>query len=128
MSGPTIEDLRAELAEAQERIRQLEEIVSEQRVVPPPGVHLTPNEMAILGVLIAREQVTPETLYTVVYGRRGREPPASNTMSVFVHRLRQKFRPHGLVIESIGWGQGYRLPPETKARLRALQQPPESQP
>ena len=114
-----IATLTAELDEARELIRQLEHLMRGSGYRAPECLGLSPRETEILGLLVARESIRRDVLMMALYGHRS-DPPGTGVLSVYLCRLRRKLAPHGLTIES-GWGQGWRLTPEMKARLRALQ-------
>lgn len=74
----------------------------------------------LLGLLLARDLVTREGAYTVMYGARAEsEQPNIKILDVMVVRIRQRLRPHNISIET-EWGVGYYITPDNKAKLRAL--------
>lgn len=113
-----IATLTAELDEAREKIRQLEAAMRGSGFRAPACLKLSPRENEIVGLLMARECIEREALMLALYSERN-DPPTTNVLSVYLFRLRQKFAPHGVTITS-GWGQGWRLTPEMKIRIRAL--------
>lgn len=116
-----IADLRAELEERDERIRQLEDIVRGKEWALPPDVEaaLTPTEARMLALLAAREMCTREALFEASRGV-GSHDDATNIKVVDVHvsKMRRRITPLGIVIQSV-WGRGYRLDAASRDRLRS---------
>ncbi|MFG1207017.1 winged helix-turn-helix domain-containing protein [Xanthobacter flavus] len=119
--GPTeIEKLRAENRTLRDenvritrRLRDLETILSTPDV--PLCLGLTPREAQVLGVLMARRQVTTQALIAIIYGR----VVTAKSVHVIVFGLRRKLAPH-LVKIYAEWGCGYYLTDDAKVRVRAL--------
>lgn len=89
----------------------------------PEALRLTRTESLILAALLSNSKadsrrIIPEwLLYDAAYSEKNVDHAAgSNIIHVFISKLRTKFKPFGLSIETI-WGQGYRLPVETRERL-----------
>lgn len=112
-------ELGADLSEARERIRQLEDLlVGKKTFHAPSALKLPPREEQILGMMMGRERMTREAIYTVLYGA-SHDQPGSNVISVYISRIRKKLEPFGVTIET-SWRLGWSLSPLMKDRLRAL--------
>ncbi len=108
-----------ELEEANERIRQLEDALAPEGMIPL-SFRLTASERRVLAALYRREICTKDMLHLA--SSKGEHPETGlKIVDVYICKLRRKLKPHGLGIETI-WGQGYRLATGTReeiARLRA---------
>lgn len=102
-------DVSDRLLMAEERIRQLEDILNQHNDIGP-ALGLTRKESQILGVILARPVASVPAIYTVVYGGDyGREMPDERIIRVFMNKIRGKLREGlGVEIECV-WGQGYRM-------------------
>lgn len=110
--------LRDALALAEERIAQLErELAGTDVWCAPRDWNLTPSEATVLGVLVHRRLATPGAILAAVYRDMARDEPDEKIVDVFICKIRQKLRRAGIAIETVR-GMGWRLPPETRARLR----------
>ena len=107
-------DLAEENAELRERVKYLEGLLM-QRGAVPAVFGLTPKEYAIVGMLVARNEVSKDQLMTVLYGDPDNEP-ASQVLSVFVSKARGKLLPFGVEISTI-WGRGWSMSKEAKAKV-----------
>lgn len=114
-----IADLRAQLEERDERIRQLEDILRGKEWQLPPEIEaaLTPTEARMLALLAARDMCTREALFEASRGAGSHEATNIKVVDVHVSKMRRRIEPLGIVIESI-WGRGYRLHPASLKRLR----------
>jgi len=120
MTEALIAQLRDEIAEKDERIRQLMDELGAVQPVPAALMPLTYTEAALFGLLVRRDLVTRGMVMTVLYGERS-EPPDSNIVSVYIVKLRRKLRPHGIEIAT-SWAQGWSLTPESKAIIAAMRE------
>lgn len=112
-----MQKLRAENDELRERIRQLEKVLRD----PIPNLWnlpLTKMKSRMLGVLYRTPGiVTRERLRAAI---RGLDSDADTKVDdVHLSQLRRTLRPHGIRIETVH-DSGYRLPPESRARLAGL--------
>ena len=111
--------LEEELDIARETIRQLRESGG-FLMVAPLCLRLAPSEAAIFGALMKKEGVTKTGLMTALYADPGSdETPDEKIIDVFVCKLRKKVAPFGIAINTY-WGNGYGMPPESKAVVRQL--------
>lgn len=108
-----------DLAEAIERIHQLEDALGVGFTIDP-RVGLTRREEQILGVLVsAQGVVTPDRLFTVLYGMDD-NPPDYKTIQVLICYLRRKLRARGIEIVTVH-SRGYFVDDQNRTRARALQ-------
>lgn len=112
-----IEGLEAENARLRERIAQLEAAVG-MALVTPLEWRLTPAEMRVFGVIMAREMATKDAVMAALYRDEGREEAEIKIVDVFVCKIRRKLKPFGIGIETV-WGRGYRMGREAKALAEA---------
>jgi DNA-binding response OmpR family regulator len=86
------------------------------------STYLTGSCLIILKLLLARigNFVPYDTVFNELYGLRPNDFPQMATVKVIVHKLRQKIRPLGLVIET-RYGMGYilRIPDQPKESQNA---------
>jgi two-component system cell cycle response regulator CtrA len=113
-----IEALEAEVERLQARIEQLEEAAG-IRFVTPLEWRLTPAEMRVFGVLMARELATKDAIMAALYRDTGRDEAEIKIVDVLVCKIRAKLRAFDVSIQTV-WGQGYRLTPPTKAKVREM--------
>ena len=115
----TIAALRAVAETQAEVIAQLQATLAPHYGFEAIG-RFSPQEEIVLAAIVRFDIATFEQIYQGLYaGRYGRDTPDDNIVKVHVCRIRPKLAPHGIVIES-WYGRGYRMAPESKARLRAL--------
>ncbi|MGA7807146.1 helix-turn-helix domain-containing protein [Bradyrhizobium sp.] len=80
----------------------------------------------ILGMLLVREFVSRDGLYTVLYGDRPEcDMPDPKGLDVLICKLRARLKPAGIQIKT-RWADGWSIP--DKAKLRALINAPASAP
>lgn len=116
-----IEALQAMIERQREEIRRLEEALGFGHLMPPEWC-LTVKESRLLGALLERDIMTKDGLMSALYRDLGKDEPELKIIDVFVCKIRRKLREagvEGIRIETV-WGQGYRLPPADKEKLRAL--------
>lgn len=106
-----VEQLTAELAEAQVRIADLEAALGMSDNEPGVALRLLPQSGRLLACLLNTPNVTSEMISV----RLG----IASDARVAVHRLRQELKPYGLTIESRR-GLGYWLSPEAKEKVRHI--------
>ncbi len=102
-------DLRAEVEELHETIRQIREAVAPAWVTMfPLGVYLTPAEQTVFRCLVGQEVATKEGLYLALTSDRPEPWPEPPIIDAHICNLRKKLRPRGVRIENVR-GVGYRL-------------------
>jgi hypothetical protein len=84
---------------------------------------LTDNQAKLVGILLKRDIATTDQLLTGAYIDHDADKRYEHVKKTVVVPLcmanRKVLRGHGLKIENIH-GYGYRMPPESKAKLRSL--------
>lgn len=113
-----IEMLRAENEALREEITRLKEALG-QAVDLPVYLGLTTSEARVIGVLLAREAATKDTIMASLYRDGAKDEAEIKIVDVFICKARKKLAPFGITIETV-WGQGYRMTPPMKAKLREL--------
>jgi two-component system cell cycle response regulator CtrA len=104
------DDLRARIRDLEEQLGFVFEC--------PPQFCLTANEAKIFGLLLKKPLVTKEFAVSAIYLHKQDEAEIK-IIDVWVCRMRRKLKPYGITIETV-WGQGYRLPPESRAIAEKL--------
>lgn len=100
------------------RVAQLEEMVGFH--MPAPIVFgFTGSEARVFGVLMKRDVATKEMVMAGLYAHKSDEGAAIKIVDVFICKMRAKLKRFEIPIETV-WGQGYRLLPETKSKVRAV--------
>ena len=112
-----IEGLEAENARLRERIAQLEAAMG-MALITPLEWRLTPAEMRVFGVIMAREMATKDAVMAALYRDEGRDEAEIKIVDVFVCKIRRKLKPFGIGIETV-WGRGYRMGRDAKALAEA---------
>lgn len=110
--------LEAEIERWRWRIEELEGLASER--APLGNLYgLSDMEQRILTGLLKRGSMTTDQLCRWLHPSPDDAPAdTASVLRVMVYRMRQKFKPHGVEIQTI-WGSGYRLTPESIERVRA---------
>jgi DNA-binding response OmpR family regulator len=111
--------LREELDEAQERIRQLEQILND-RIEVGIKLGLTPQQAKLFSILLKCELATKHALYHGLYGMSqdyGDIQP--KIIDVHISKIRKTLRSFDLQIETI-YSRGWRLGARTKERALML--------
>lgn len=89
----------------------------------PPVLGLNRAERKMLGVLFARRIATKGQCMTgIMVGRGGDEEPDMRVLDVYIHRMRVKLKPFGIVIVT-EWGTGWYIDEENKQKIAALLNP-----
>ena len=114
-----------EIKDLTTEVQQLRSVVAELNASPviPIELALTKCETSMLMALMTTGATTKskEQLLAAAYSDRyatGDEPEI-RIVDVFICKLRKKLKPFGIEVETV-WGQGYHLPPESKAAIRAM--------
>jgi len=118
MTEALIEDLREQIAEKDERIRQLLDELGAKQPLPRGLGRFSPREAELLGLLVKRDIVSRETAMVVLYGDRN-APPDDKVIDVYLHHLRKKLALVGMTIEKRS-GQGWLLSAADKAIIAAM--------
>jgi DNA-binding response OmpR family regulator len=115
----------SEIQALRDRIEQLEGVLGVDRSTAGrirDALGVEPLHAQILGMLISRDFVTRDGLYTVLYqGRPECEWPEDKILDVQICKLRAhlKRRDIDLPIQT-KWGEGWSMTREAKAWLRAI--------
>lgn len=102
----------------QERVRQLEGEIVETAWIPTDWF-LSSSEAAVLNLLLKRSILTKSHFQAAIYGDDPDGGPDPKILDVYIHKIRQKVEPFGVVIKTQR-GEGYRLTPESFAMLDAM--------
>ena len=101
------------------RCEELERILGLRQEFPL-ALGLSKTMQRVLGVLLKRDFISGESLFTIVWGEKPEsDQPESKLVAVYISKLRAKLKPHGIEIKT-RWGQGFYMEPESKKRLRDL--------
>ncbi len=119
-----VQTLETQNDELRGRIEQLEELLG-MRIEAPIEFGFTGAEARLFGLLTRVELVTKEKAMFALYATRIDAEPEIKIIDVFVCKMRKKLEPYKIEINTV-WGQGYRLSPETKARVRQMLDPLEA--
>lgn len=107
-----------------DRIEELEALLVPEKDSFPPTWLLAPNEKVLLGLLLARNVVTHDAMWSVLYGhlpecdRPQRKFGTSDTVTVQLSKLRRNLAPRGVQIDNV-WGVGHSMSAKCKAIVRA---------
>lgn len=109
----------------QDRIEALEAILgadktTERRIREAIG--LEPLHAQIIGMLLARDFVTRDGLYTVLYeGRPECEWPDDTALDAQMCKLRRRLQELGIAIEiKTRWGGGWSMSKEDQAKIKSM--------
>jgi hypothetical protein len=113
-----------ELQQLRDRIEMLEEIlgigqsmVSRVRL----AFGLSPSESRVLGMLLNRQLVTKDALYSMLYGHKPECDQAGwKNVDVFLCKVRKKLRSHGIELTTLTGDGSYVMKPQNKQRVREL--------
>lgn len=83
---------------------------------PPREWLLTPAQVTMFRVLLARPLVSKEMFYTALYGTDTDRHP--RTFEVLLSGIRFKLRSFGVTIHSV-WGRGWQLDEATRKRFKS---------
>ncbi|KRR25939.1 winged helix-turn-helix domain-containing protein [Bradyrhizobium retamae] len=112
-----IAKLEAENDELRARCRALEEVLG-FTFEAPPQFGFTRNETVIFGLLLKQKLVMRTSMMDALYLHKQDEAQIK-IVDVWVCKMRRKLRPYGIAIQT-QWGQGYFLPPASKAIAQGL--------
>lgn len=102
----------------QERIRQLEDVLSPADVPVQVEWGLTKSEARVFSHLTTRDQATKQSIMMAMYSDRIDVEPEIKIVDVFVCKMRKKLKPFGIEIITL-WGAGYALKDREKFKARA---------
>ena len=113
-----------------DRIEQLETLLGADRSNTArlrEAFRLEPLHAQMLGMLLAREFVTREGLFTVLYGARPEsEWPDDKQLDVLLCKVRDRLRKCGITIKIVTMaGEGWSMPSADKAKLSAMLKVPD---
>lgn len=118
-----VESLTNALERAQDRINELERVFgSDAEILPLIAMGLTRSEAKAVYLLMNREMVSARQVMLAIYAQdpdQINEVNAYPNMKVFISNARRKLARIGVSIDTIGWGDGYRMMAHDKAKLAA---------
>jgi two-component system cell cycle response regulator CtrA len=122
--GSLVIELRNELDEAKERIRQLENELKAKigsEMTFPPVMRLTGLETTILSVLMLNPIASHRRISSAIIQSRHerKDVPSDLMVKVKICHLRKKLAPFGVTIETL-WGRGYMMSEMDKAKIVEL--------
>jgi len=112
-----LERLREENELLRLRVDELEAVLLRHDL--PRGLWLTRRQWQVLSMLMARPLVSKADFMTALYSLDAGDPPDDGVVDVFLTRVRQELRRHGIQLRT-RWGQGWWLAEDDKAKLRDL--------
>jgi two-component system, cell cycle response regulator CtrA len=116
-------DARLEAVEAENdmlraKVEQLEGLIG-MRTTVPISFGLTGQEARVLGILMKRDMASKELVMAGLYSHRADDNVEIKIVGVFVCKIRKKLQRFDIPIETVR-GQGYRLKPEIKDKVRGI--------
>lgn len=84
----------------------------------PIKFKLSKSEAVMFDILTQRQVVSISSFYDALYFDRP-NPPHSKTVEVLINKLRNKLKPHGILIGT-SWGRGYYLDTNTREDMTML--------
>lgn len=114
----------SELEKLRERLAQLEGVIgldrSAKSKIADAFPKMEPALCEILAMLLKRDFVARDGLYTVLYGARpDGDMPDERVLDTQVCRLRSQLQPHGVTFETAK-DAGWWMPKPQKTKLRAV--------
>jgi two-component system cell cycle response regulator CtrA len=104
------ETLRAQLAEQ-----------NFPSLIPQSVFRLTRSEAIVFGVLMRNRAPHREMFMQALYSASN-DPPVGKILDIFICKIREKLRPHGIEIKTIQ-AEGFMMSEASKARARELMFP-----
>jgi hypothetical protein len=112
-----------ELQLLRDRIDELEQILGVDLSLTSRlrgALGITRDQARMLGLLLNRNMVTHDAMFTVLYGDRPDcDQPQPKVMDVQLCKLRKVTSLHGIDIKTLV-GEGWQMPMAEKAKVRAL--------
>ena len=111
----------AELQRLRDRVEMLEDALGispsiTSRLRAAFGLSL--GEARILGILMSRQLIGFDAMYSVLYGALAEDDqPSDQVVKVHIFKLRKKLKPHDIEIATLV-SEGYALRPEAKRAIR----------
>jgi DNA-binding response OmpR family regulator len=115
----TIADLKGTVQELQDRVSELQELIFGEQERIQAAFGLTTIEATIVALLLNRPVGTKPVLYGALYSGALDELPDTTVLKVHICKIRKKLDAFGIEIETL-WGDGWKLTPAMKDRLRSL--------
>lgn len=118
-----IEELEDELQLARDRVKELEAALGiGDDLAPIRRMGFSPQEAAVVNVLVKRDTVNREAVMQAIYGAdpERRYDVQDKLADVHLSRVRVKLGRMGVDLVSLGWLLGWRLTPPGKARFARL--------
>jgi DNA-binding response OmpR family regulator len=109
--------LEAENDALRARVRVLEEL-NGIHFGAPPQFQFTKNETVIFGLLMKQKLVLRTSMMLELY-MHSQDEADIKIIDVWVCKMRKKVKAYGITI-CVKWGQGYFMPPESKAIAHAI--------
>lgn len=111
-----IATIEAENDDLRARLRDMERMYGFHNDVPMI-FGLTASEAKVMSLLISRDQANKhQILAALMSDRGGDEEPEIKIVDVFICKIRVKLKIFDVPIETL-WGRGYRMTPESKAKV-----------
>lgn len=112
-----------ELIRLRDRVEELERVLGVDRNLTSrlrDAFGIEPGMAPVLGMLLKRNFVSHDSLYTVLFaGRPECDWPEPKLMDVQICKLRRVLKRHGISIKT-RWGEGWLMSSEDKAKVRAV--------
>jgi hypothetical protein len=117
--------IQTEVIHLREEVTTLNARIREMRGIEPGSAEdfvtiakLTPSEAMLVSQIVKHGKASKQRLYHSLYGDRPNpdDTPEPKIIDVLIHKIRRKFEPVGLKIETI-WAWGYSMSPEHIANL-----------
>ena len=112
----------SELQHLRDRVDMLEDILGVGRTMVSrlrTAFEIEPDQARILGMLISRQLITKEAIYSMLHGHKPEcDQPVWKVIDVQLHRLRKQLRVHDIEFACV-IGEGYAMKLEHKLKVRA---------
>ena len=113
----------SEIDRLRDRIEELELILGADRSLSNRirgALGVTRDQAKMLGLLISRNVVTHEAMYTVVYGARPDcDQPEPKILDIQICKLRRRLQLNAIAIKT-EWGEGWSMSLQDRAKVRRL--------
>jgi two-component system cell cycle response regulator CtrA len=112
-----------ELQRLRDRVEELEALLGVDRSIVGrirDAFNIEPRHAQIVGMLLSRDFVTRDGLYTVLYGDLPEKDwPNDKILDAQICKLRPRLVPFGIEINT-KWGEGWSMTKADKAKVRAI--------